>query len=82
MDKNLKNILTINNLPIGKKGKIKTINGGYGLIQKLDSLGIREGIEIARISTQWMKGPVTIRYGNSEVAIGHNMAMKIMVEPV
>jgi len=75
-------MLTINDLPIGKKGIIKTINGGYGLTQKLDSLGIREGIEIVRISTQWMKGPVTIRYGNSEVAIGHNMAMKIVVEPV
>jgi ferrous iron transport protein A len=82
MDKNLENILTINDLPAGKKGIIRTINGGYGLIQKLDSLGIREGIEIVRISTQWMKGPVTIRYGNSEVAIGHNMAMKILVEPV
>lgn len=75
-------MLTINDLPAGKKGIIRTINGGYGLTQKLDSLGIREGIEIVRISTQWMKGPVTIRYGNSEVAIGHNMAMKIMVEPV
>jgi len=75
-------MLTINNLPIGKKGIIRTINGGYGLIQKLDALGIREGIEIVKISTQWMKGPVTIRYGNSELAIGHYMAMKIMVEPV
>lgn len=75
-------MLTINDLPAGKKGIIRTINGGYGLTQKLDALGIREGIEIVRISTQWMKGPVTIRYGNSEVAIGHNMAMKIMVEPV
>jgi ferrous iron transport protein A len=75
-------MLTINDLPVGKKGIIKTINGGYGLIQKLDALGIREGIEIVRISTQWMKGPATIRYGNSEVAIGHNMATKIMVEPV
>jgi ferrous iron transport protein A len=81
MDKN-QNMLTINDLPVGKKGIIRTINGGYGLIQKLDALGIREGIEIVRISTQWMKGPVTIRYGNSEVAIGHNMAMKIVVEPV
>jgi ferrous iron transport protein A len=81
MDKN-QNMLTINDLPVGKKGIIRTINGGYGLIQKLDALGIREGIEIVRISTQWMKGPVTIRYGNSEVAIGHNMATKIVVEPV
>jgi ferrous iron transport protein A len=81
MDKN-QNMLTINDLPVGKKGIIRTINGGYGLIQKLDALGIREGIEIVRISTQWMKGPVTIRYGNSEVAIGHNMAMKIVVKPV
>jgi len=37
-------MLTINNLPVEKKGIIRTINGGYGLIQKLDALGIHEGI--------------------------------------
>lgn len=75
-------MVALNELPVGKKGIIKTISGGLGLIQKLDVLGIHEGTEITKVSTQWMRGPVTIRYGNNEVAIGHKMAMKIMVEPV
>ena len=75
-------MITLNDLPVGKKGIIRTINGGQGLVGKLDALGIREGTELTKISRQWMKGPVTIRYKNSEVAIGHNMAMKIIVEPV
>jgi len=75
-------MIALNELPVGKKGIIRTISGGHGLVQKLDVLGIHKGTEITKISTQWMRGPVTIRYGSSEVAIGHKMAMKIMMEPV
>jgi ferrous iron transport protein A len=75
-------MVALNELQVGKKGIIKTISGGHGLIQKLDVLGIREGTEIMKVSRQWMRGPVTISYGSSEVAIGHKMATKIMVEPV
>lgn len=67
-------------MPVGKVGIITAINGGYGLIQKLDLLGIRTGKEIIKTSGQWMKGPVIIRSGNTEIAIGYGMAQKIMVQ--
>jgi len=73
---------TLNDLPVGKKGIIKAINGGHGFIQKMDAMGLREGIEITKMSKQWMKGPVTIRFGSNEVAVGYGMAGKIMVEPI
>jgi len=73
-------MVTLIDLPVGKKGIIKAINGGHNLLQKLDNMGIRSGTEITKISRQWNKGPVTIRFGNNEIAIGHGMAGKIMIE--
>jgi len=71
---------SLNEMPAGQKGFVKAINGGYGLIRKLDLLGIRTGLEITKISGQWMRGPVVIRFGNTEIAIGYGMAQNIMVE--
>ena len=51
-----------------------------GLNRKIDMIGIRVGMEIKVVSRQWMKGPVIIRVGNTEVAIGYRMADKILVK--
>jgi len=73
-------MVALNDLTGGTTGIIIAINGGHGLTQKLDALGIRVGKEITKVSRQWMKGPVIIRSGNSEIAIGYGMVHKIMVE--
>lgn len=73
-------MVALNDLPDGSIGIIMVINGGYGLTQKLDALGIRVGKEITKVSRQWMKGPVIIRSGNTEIAIGYGMARRIMVK--
>ncbi|MBN1575005.1 MAG: ferrous iron transport protein A [Chitinispirillaceae bacterium] len=66
-------------LKAGENGTVATIKGGAGMVRKLDSLGIHEGKTITKISAQWMHGPVVIRAGATEVAIGYGMASKIMV---
>ena len=73
-------MISLNELPDGRKGIIMAINGGPGFIKKLDALGIRIGKEITKVNRQWMKGPVIIRSGNTEIAIGYVMTHKIMVE--
>jgi ferrous iron transport protein A len=73
-------MITLIDLPDGNIATIKTIRGGYGLVKKLDALGIREGKEITKISRQWLKGPVVIRAGKTEIALGYGMARRIMVE--
>jgi len=73
-------MITLIDLPDGSTGTITAINGGYGLTQKLDDLGIHIGKEIIKVSRQWMKGPVIIRSGNMEIALGYGMARRIMVE--
>ncbi len=73
-------MVVLNDLNDGTTGIITAINGGHGLIQKLDALGIRVGKEITKVSRQWMKGPVIIRSGNTEVALGYGMASRIIVK--
>lgn len=59
---------------------VVSIYGGHGLNQRLESLGIRVGKKVTKVSSQLMRGPVTLRVDNGQVAMGFGMASKIMVE--
>jgi ferrous iron transport protein A len=72
--------LDLTQLQEGESGVVINIQGGYGLIRRLESLGIKVGKKVIKGSSQLMRGPVTVRMGNSEVAIGFGMARKILVE--
>ena len=73
-------IVDLARMKTGKTGKIVEILGGFGFLKRLESLGIRMGVEITKISGQFARGPVTVRVGNTHAAIGFGMAQKIMVE--
>jgi len=64
----------------GQKGKIVEINGGYGLVRKLEALGIRTGKEITKVSNQLMRGPVLLQHNNTQAAVGFGMASRVLVE--
>ncbi|MFW6409801.1 MAG: FeoA family protein [Halanaerobiales bacterium] len=66
----------------GEKARVIGYRGGYGLKQKLEARGIREGKEIAKISDSFIGGPVTIQVDNSKVALGRGMAGRVMVEVI
>ena len=74
------NVLSLTKISAGERGIISAIEGGYGLVSKLDAMGIRIGKEVTKVSAQWMRGPVLLRQGNTQVAIGFGMAQKILVE--
>jgi len=67
-------------MPSGEKGIISAIHGGYGLTQKLENMGFRIGKEIVKVNKQWRRGPIIVQSGNSQVALGHGIARRIMVE--
>ena len=64
----------------GLTGVVAEIQGGLGFKSRLENLGIRQGVTITKVSAQFMRGPVTIRRGNTEIALGFGMARKIIVE--
>ncbi|MBL7075825.1 ferrous iron transport protein A [candidate division KSB1 bacterium] len=73
------NLIDLTQLRQGETGTIVNIQGGHGLRRRLESLGVRPGVMIMKVSAQFMRGPVTIQVGNSQVALGFGMARKIMV---
>ena len=70
----------LNRMEAGQSGVIALIQGGQGMIKRLDALGIRQGKRITKIGSIIMQGPVTIQVGNARVAIGFGMAKRIMVD--
>ena len=76
----MSNVISLAEIPPGEKGRIAVIQGGHGLVRKLDAMGIRIGKEITKVSAQWMRGPVLLRQGNTEVAIGFGMARHIVIQ--
>lgn len=74
------NTYTLNELSEGERCKVIAINGGTGLISKLDNLGIRLGKELVKINNSFFGGPIAVKVDNIKIAIGKNMANKIIVE--
>jgi len=64
----------------GESGLVIEIQGGYGLNRRLESLGIRVGKKVTKVSSQLMRGPITLRVDNSQVALGYGLAKKISVK--
>ena len=63
-----------------QRGKIVEIDGGHGLVRRLDAMGVRPGAIITKLSGQLMQGPVVIKVGTTQVALGFGMARKIKVK--
>lgn len=61
-------------------GIVQELKGGQEFISRIQSMGIRPGKEIVKVSSHFMRGPQTVKIGNSKVAIGFGMAKKILVK--
>lgn len=72
--------LTLGQMEVGQTGTIIEILGGWGLVRRLEALGVRPGKKVTKISTTLFRGPVTLRIGNTQVAVGFGMARKIIVQ--
>ncbi len=78
---NLKKMLIdLTQMRPGESGVIEQLSGGCGLVRRLQSMGIREGKKITKVSSHFWRGPQTAEIGNSQIAIGFGMAKRILVE--
>lgn len=64
----------------GEVAIVAQILGGHSAHRRLESLGVRVGKKIRKVSSLFMRGPVVVGIGKSRVAIGHGIAGKVMVE--
>lgn len=65
-------------LTSNRPARVVDIVGGHGLRRKLQGLGLRIGSRL--VKSRSMAGPVVVRVGRTELAIGRGMASKIIVE--
>ena len=72
--------IALSRMQAGQSGIVVQIQGGRGLVNRLSALGIRPGKRINKISSMFMRGPITIQVDRAQVAIGFGMANRIMVE--
>ena len=64
----------------GQSGNVAGIQGGMGVTRRLESMGIRVGNKIVKVSSMFLRGPVTVDVGSTQLSIGYGMASKIIVE--
>jgi ferrous iron transport protein A len=72
--------MTLARMQRGQSGTVVQIQGGRGLVNRLNALGVFPGKRITKISSMFMRGPVTIEVDRVEVAIGFGMANKVIVK--
>ncbi len=65
----------------GSRGKVVGIAGGRGVILKLSAQGIAPGMVVQKVS-QLRGGPVLLRVGGCQVAVGLGLARRVFVEVV
>ncbi len=70
---------TLPELKPGESGVIIDIQGGAGLVRHLESLGVRVGKRVTKISAQFWRGPQIIKIDNIQIALGFGMSRKVYV---
>jgi len=63
----------------GQTGIVVGLRGGRGMTARLDAMGIRPGLPISRQTGQPFRGPVVVRVGATQLALGFGIAKRIMV---
>lgn len=64
----------------GQHGIVREIAGGEGVAKRLAALGMRPGKRLIKVSAMLMGGPVVISIDGRQLALGHCMAAKVLVD--
>ncbi len=78
-DETVSKRISVAQMKAGQVGKVVHMSSGQGM-QRIESMGLRPGKRITKVSGMFGRGPVTIQIGRSQLAIGFGMAKKILVE--
>ena len=73
-------LTTLATMRAGQSGIIADVRGGRGIVERLASLGIRPGKRVTKVSSMLLGGPVTVEVDRAQIAIGAQMAARILVD--
>jgi len=74
--------LPLDMLPAGKSAMVVGLQGGRGMMRRLDAMGLRPGKRVRMLSSQFMAGPITVLVDGRQVAMGRGIARRILVRAV
>ena len=64
----------------GETGIVIGFFGGRGVHNRLQALGIRQGAKVTKVSAAFGRGPVVLKVGGAQTALGFGVSYKIIVE--
>ncbi|NIA13646.1 MAG: ferrous iron transport protein A [Nitrospiraceae bacterium] len=67
-------------IPEGSSACVVEIAGGTGVHDRLRALGIRAGVQVTKVSDSFASGPIVVRHGQTQTALGRGICRKIVVE--
>ena len=73
-------VVDLTKMQTGESGTVVSLEGGTDFIQRLQNLGIRPGKKITKVSAHFWRGPITVRVGRTNAALGFGMASRVMIE--
>ena len=76
----MENKISLVEMLTGQSGKVVGMDGGKNAKRRLEALGLRVGENIVKQSAMMMKGPVTVKVGNTLVGLGYGIAEKVIVD--
>ena len=79
---NVNRYITLADLDSGQGGKVVAFECGHKMAHRLESMGIRVGAVITKLTGYSLRGPISVKIGNTCLALGHGIANKIIVEPI
>lgn len=74
--------LTLDRVRRDMEVRVVGIQGGWGVRQRLNQMGIHPGDRVLVRRSGVMGGPLLIRIHGTEVALGRGMARKVLVERI
>jgi DtxR family Mn-dependent transcriptional regulator len=78
--KHTQNLVALDNLKEGQRGKISFIRGGHNVLQRLLDMGLTLGTRITVVKIAPLEGPVELLVRSSKLALGRGIASKVFVD--
>ena len=75
-----KQIKPITKIKTGKLSTVIDIKGDETIINQLESMGIRPGVILKKVSASFFRGPIILEKDFMQIALGYNMATQIFVK--
>ncbi|NLA25978.1 MAG: ferrous iron transport protein A [Firmicutes bacterium] len=73
-------VVSLVEMKTGQSGRVSQIQGGHGMVARLQALGIHPGKRVTKVSAVFQRGPVVLGIDRSQVALGYGQANRIFVE--